>query len=147
MNQIIELHDSEVAAIWFDNDEAIIIFSSAYLHRSTGEPGVDAGSGWIQRAELVIGDADETDLTELAFITVYGGSLEIDGIVHKNGIPIPLDSRGRIKLKLEVCDADYNFSSIEIAGKWAKLSLLGEARYVEEFSGMDGLKTALSMLS
>lgn len=136
MNQVIELHDSEIAAIWLERDEAVIIFSSAYIHQSTGEPGVNSGSGWIQRAELVIGGVID-DLTEHSFITVYGGFLQINEITHRNAVPIPLNLTGRVKLKLEIADADSNFSSLEITGNKAKLTLLGETHYVEEFSGTD----------
>lgn len=56
---MIELHDSEIAIITYDHGTAKIIFARAYIHRSEGEPGRAPGTGWGQRAELVIGNASE----------------------------------------------------------------------------------------
>ena len=51
--QFVELHDSELAILWYEqNGEAILIFSDLYIHESEGRPGVDEGIGWFQRAEL-----------------------------------------------------------------------------------------------
>jgi hypothetical protein len=137
MNQMIELHDSEIAVSWFDQGAFIMIFSHAYIHRSDGRPGIDLGTGWSQRAELVIEEAAEIDLPRAWPCTIYHGSLELNGFVHKNAIPIPLLHGRSVRLQLDIADYDDNFSALEIVGKNAQLTLLGEARYVEEFSGAD----------
>jgi len=132
MNQMSELHDSELAIIWVDYGAAIIIFSHLYIHKSEGELGRDPGSGWSQRAELVIGDAPEIDFPRAWPCAIYDGSLELDGRVYDNEIPIPLAHRGSVRLKLDIADGDDNVRSLEIVGQSAHLTLLGEAHYVEE---------------
>jgi hypothetical protein len=47
MNTNIELHDSVVANIATLEGAAIVSFQPAYLHKSEGRPGFDAGSGWL----------------------------------------------------------------------------------------------------
>jgi hypothetical protein len=135
MNQMIELHDSKIAVIWFDHGAAIMIFSLAYFHSSEGEPGSDSGTGWSQRAELVIAQATEIDLPRAWPCTIYSGSLELDDVLHENEIPIPLGHGGRVRLKLDIADDDDNVMTLELVGSNAYVTLLGEARYVEEFSG------------
>lgn len=137
MNQILELHDSEVAMVRFDGGTAVIVFSHAYVHRSEGKPGEDPGTGWSQRAELVIEGVSETKLPHAWPCRIYDGSLELAQIVHNNVIPIPLVHDGRTKLRLDVADGDDNFTSLEITGNRVCLTLLGEASYIEEFPGTD----------
>ena len=135
MNQVLELHDSQVAIVRFDSAGSSIVFSHAYIHRSEREPGRDPGTGWSQRAELVIGEAAEIDLPRSWPCTIHDGSLELSGVVHDNVIPIPLAHAGSAKLQLNVADGDDNFKSLEIIGYGAQLRLLGEARYIEEYPG------------
>lgn len=134
-NREIELHDSEAAVIFYFNGSVVIIFSHAYVHESEGKPGVDPGSGWYQRAELVIGNAPEPDFEVAWPFEIYEGSLFLDDVELDNMIPIPLEHPGSVKLKLGGNDYDDTYSVIEIEGQTAKLTMLGEAYYVEEFRG------------
>ena len=136
MNQLFELHDSRIAISWFDYGSAIIIFSHAYIHRSEGEPGRDSGTGWSQRAELVIGEDTQIDLPRAWPCSIYYGSLELNDVVYENEIPIPLAHEGSVRFKLEIADDDDNPMSVEFIGKNANLTLLGEAHYVDEFPGV-----------
>lgn len=135
MNQLIELHDSEIAVMWFDQDSAIIIFSHAYIHRSEGRPAVDSGTGRTQRAELVIGGTEEVELPAAWPWIITDGSIELSGIIHDNALPIPLSHHGVVRLKLDGYAEGDEFRSIEIRGSGTKLTLLGEPRYVEVFAG------------
>src|SRR5688572_12712076 len=137
MNQMIELHDSEIACCWFRNGAVIIIFSHAYIHRSEGEPGVDPGTGWSQRAELVIEQATEIDLPRAWPCSIYDGFLELNDVVYDNEIPIPLEHLGRVRLNLDIADADDKTMQVDFIGNNAHLTLLGEAAYMEDFSGAD----------
>ena len=78
-NRAVELHDSEVATIFYFYGVAVLVFSHAYIHQSEGSPGRDAGSGWWQRAELVIQNATEIELPEVWSCEVSDGSLYLDG--------------------------------------------------------------------
>ena len=57
MNEAIELHASELAAITWRGDQAVISLSPAYIHRSAGTPGASPGFGCWQSATLIIGGA------------------------------------------------------------------------------------------
>ena len=59
-NRAIEIHDSTLDAIFVRDGEAVLHFPRVYIHESTGTPGVDAGSGWVQEALLRISDATVT---------------------------------------------------------------------------------------
>ncbi|MCU1299076.1 MAG: hypothetical protein JWO91_3354 [Acidobacteriaceae bacterium] len=50
LNSAIELHDSTLASFQQTDQHIVIVFSPAYIHKSVGNPGVDAGSGWVQEA-------------------------------------------------------------------------------------------------
>jgi hypothetical protein len=63
MNAAVELHDSHVIAIE-TTDSSVIVRLDAYVHRTTGRPGVNAGTGWSQTVDLIFKDGivDENTL-------------------------------------------------------------------------------------
>ena len=65
MNQSIELHDSVLGEIGFAEGDAKLSFVHAYIHRSEGRPGIDPGTGWSQKAELIIEEAIATKSAEV----------------------------------------------------------------------------------
>ena len=136
MNQIIELHDSRLETIRFDAECTFVIFSHAYIHRSSGEPGKDPGTGWSQRAELIFHGSPEVSLPISWPCNIIDGRLKLGDVVHANHIPIPLSHQGTVILELELLDDDGEFTVIELTGSDPHLTLLGEAKYIEEFSGV-----------
>jgi len=139
-NQCAELHDSEIAVLWYEqNDEAILIFSSFYIHESEGKPGIDEGIGWFQRAELVIENATEIEFPiENWSWSITTGETEVDGVLHRNGIPLPLECKNSFRIYLEVLEDSGNgdYKKREIKGSSATLTLLGKKGKMEEFSGI-----------
>src|SRR4051812_42195582 len=77
MKQSIELHDSKLAAVSFRSGEAVVSFSPAYIHRSTGRPGIDAGTVWVQPVTLTIGGASLVSTPTSLPATVSGGYIRI----------------------------------------------------------------------
>lgn len=57
MNCAIELHDSEVQSVEIGDGLVRIMFLRAYVHCSTGKPGLDAGEGFLQSVEAVFSNA------------------------------------------------------------------------------------------
>src|SRR5437016_4648859 len=55
VNECLELHDSTLSHVTFRDGSAVVSLSSAYVHRSPGRPGRDAGSGGYQPATLTFG--------------------------------------------------------------------------------------------
>jgi hypothetical protein len=56
-NRAFEIHDSTLDTISVPAGEVALHFHSVYILESTGTPGVDPGSGWVQEALLSISDA------------------------------------------------------------------------------------------
>ncbi len=129
-NSIIELHDSEVAEITVKGDaEVVISFSPAYIHRSTGRPGVDAGTGWIQKAELKFTGATVTSRLLQVPQNIWKGHLKLADQLLDNEIPIPLNYEGPVELDLVFS----TISGVVVQAYSVTLTLIGEARYIEEF--------------
>jgi hypothetical protein len=128
MNSAIEIHDSYLTSIAKRSDLLELRFR-AYIHKSEGTPGVDAGTGWTQDAVLVFGNGIiEGSITEWP-ADLYDGTLEIEGEASENIIPIPLDRKGTIQLTLKPKFDD----PIVVRGNNVRLELQGVATYVEEF--------------
>jgi hypothetical protein len=67
VNLAIEFHDSEVERIRTAGPDAVLEMS-VYVHASRGCPGVDAGSGWYQGAEMVVADAVRQQTVRTGYI-------------------------------------------------------------------------------
>jgi len=129
-NRAIEIHDSVLDALSLDNGDAVLHFSHLYIHESEGRVGIDPGSGWSQEGNLTIsGAAVEGSFSEWP-AHLREGRIAVDATVYENEIPISLNVVGKIELRLQSWS-----DVISIIGKGAKLELVGEATYLEEFPG------------
>lgn len=129
-NVDIEIHDSTLEGIT-DSSETLVAEISAYVHRSPGRPGIDAGTGWSQTLHLrflrgrASGDEDTVPLKLLA------GHLEVSGERFENMIPMPVNRSGPARLELQ----GWNGMRIVIEGDSVEAALIGDARYIEDFPG------------
>jgi hypothetical protein len=129
VNTAIEIHDSQVSEI-IDLDGAVIVhIQPAYLHKSEGRPGFDSGTGWVQEARLIFTRATTNGDFPDWPCRIMGGELVLDGEIHRNLIPVPLEASGDSELRL-VCDSVH---TVTIRGRGAKLELIGEPKFIEEF--------------
>jgi hypothetical protein len=130
MNCALELHDSRVGAVFTSGDALTLNFSAAYLHKSIGVPGIDAGTGWVQEAALTfLGAAHEGS------IAVDEGRI-VEGDLVANGetlsiLPVPFNAIGNVSAEFRFADG----SAFKVIATSVCLSLLGEPRFVEEFPG------------
>jgi hypothetical protein len=131
MNRKIELHDSEVAEVRVSEGMVTVRFAPAYVHESAGEPGVDAGTGWIQDAELLIFEATLVGKIPPLPCDLDDGKMVIDGHEMDNMIPLPLESAGNVRF---VGAFKYDDFMIEVVGKGCRVVLGPDATYVEEFT-------------
>ena len=133
MNLAIEFHDSELTSI-AKRSGLLELRLDAYIHKSKGTPGVDAGTGWWQDAMLFVADGVvEGEITHWP-AELYDGTLEIDGETIENVVPIPLDRCGTIRLTLKPCFYD---DPIVVRGSRVRLELFqGVPRRVENFPGL-----------
>ena len=129
MKSAIEFHDSNVGSINQENNMLIVNFLELYIHESEGEPGVDAGTVWIQPAELIIYNSqisgDYPDFPSL----LDGGDLQLEDKILQNGAEIPLKFKGKARLLLEF----FYGEKITIHGSEIELRLLDKPRFIENF--------------
>ena len=128
MNRTVEIHDSTLNSLTTDRGLLVLHFSSAYVHESVGIPSVDSGTGGVQEAYLKIGNAVVAGSFSKLPGDSVGGHIRIGGLLSDNMIPVPLDHLGQVEFRLE----KYG-ETVSITGTSAKLELVGEATYVEEF--------------
>lgn len=132
-NSEIELHDSTIELFSQDGSAITLKFSEAYVHKSEGKPGVDAGTGWWQPLEIRFEDATYFGSLPEFPEEINTGILTVNERVHHNMLPIDLDATGSIELYLLFwMNGKYEFT---ITAKRIIVSLSGDAEYAEEFSG------------
>src|SRR5687767_14857302 len=120
MRAALELHDSRVSGISLAEGVAMIRFSHAYIHKSSGTPGKDPGTGWSQEAQLILSNAHCSTKAPPLPSTITEGSLEVSDIRHEL-IPLPFRRRGRATLTLLFADG----SQLEIHGERPYIELVG----------------------
>jgi hypothetical protein len=128
-NRRIEIHDSTLDAVSARDGQVVLHFSSVYIHQSSGTPGVDAGSSWVQEAVLRIGEAAVKRSFSNVPADLLDGYIKLGDTVLRNMIPIPLRHQGIVELRLE----SWNDEVVLIGGSSADLELIGEPKYIEEF--------------
>jgi len=130
VNERIELHDSELAAVSVSGSEAVVSFSSAYIHRTAGIPGVDSGSGWLQPATLTLTDALSVSNPVVLPATVSEGFLRVGSDLHSNIIPASGAFDGAIELSIVLTTAEV----LTIRGRRISIQLHGTPSFVESFN-------------
>lgn len=138
MNEAIELHDSELVAVSSSEDSIILSLSPAYIHRSSGRPGIDAGTGWTQAATLtIIGSSAFSPVTLPA--TISQGRLRIGSDLYRNVIPAAGTFESPIEFSAVVFASDFTIrGDITIRGSGLTIALQGEPSYVEDFTPKSG---------
>jgi hypothetical protein len=130
VNSLVELHDSILAGLTLRNGDAVLSLRPGYVHRSSGRPGVDPGTGWTQDLEVTITDATVSGDSGLLPASISGGNLRIGNQHHANALPM-VASGSPVNLAL----AMETGATVEIRGRRLTLVPVGEAKYVEEFPG------------
>ena len=131
MNSGLEFHDSRVSSVQSANDVVIVIFESAYLHRSEGVPGGDKGTGWTQAGSLEFASAFLTSTGDIGEGWIVEGCVSVDGADEVRLIPVPFNVAGKVT-------ASFTFNNgcvLQVRSESARLTLTGEARFVEDFPG------------
>ena len=131
MNQAIEPHDSTLAALSAEGEAVVLSLQLAYLHRSVGLPGSDAGTGWLQPATLTVEAATlpaplpelPVDISDARF---YLGPEREPFYL----LPAPSSFAGPVELALELASGEI----ITVVGDGLIVALQGEATYVEAFA-------------
>ncbi len=131
VNAAIEIHDSELAAVILTQVGVIVRLAPAYVHRSGGRPGFDAGSGWCQPVELVFVAGVVVGLLPELPCTLDDGIIS-GGAEFRGMIPLPYVVETAVHF--EACNLHGDL--VVIRGLGLEVKAIGEASYVEEFPGM-----------
>lgn len=123
----LELHDSRIGQVALADGVATVHFSHAYIHKSAGTPGKDAGTGWSQEVQLVLSEAECVGALPSVPNTIADGYLEVGGIRHEL-IPLPFTRRARARLALMFVDG----TQLEINGARPFIELLGKPTFLED---------------
>jgi len=127
-NIALEFHDSEVLAVEPRQGSLIVMFSAAYVHRSTGRPGIDSGSGYVQSVEMQFLDATwEGSVTECVG-RLSSGSVISNGLVLSL-IELPFASNGPVSAELQFA----NGSLLSVKARELICRFAGEPNFVEVF--------------
>jgi hypothetical protein len=107
------------------------VFEPAYIHRSNGRPGFDAGEGFAQAAELLFPGADSLEEEGVCVGAISDGSISAEGLEFANLIPLPFELSGIVR-------ATFTFVSggvLKVRAAGVSCVLSGSARYVEAYEG------------
>ncbi|MEC5385175.1 hypothetical protein VVD49_05535 [Uliginosibacterium sp. H3] len=127
MNIAIEFHDSQVNAVQPGTDGLHIAFSSAFAHRSGGEPG-DADSGYVRPVEILLSDATWVGPLNECVGKLASGKLAVAG-EELAILPLPSEFTGQIALEL----AFSNGATLTTTAKSLVVRFSGEPHFVESF--------------
>lgn len=131
-NRAIEIYDSTLTSLVKEGQRVVVDLQPAYIHRSTGTPGVDPGGGWAQDVILVVEQATIDGSVPDLPCDLWEGSLRVGHQTIENIIPLPLDYRGDVQLML-VTQTD---SGVIVRGSAISATPVGEPKFIEEFPGV-----------
>ena len=121
-----EFHDSRILSMRRDGAD-LRIRVSAYIHVSEGEPGRDAGTGWIQEMDLVLSDVQVHSAPAQETGDISTGRVRVGDRTLENELPLPFDHAGEVRLELETLGGQLTV----VATRLAALEI-GEPRFVED---------------
>ena len=124
----LELHDSRLDQIAMVDGAAIIHFPHAYIHKSSGTPGKDPGTGWSQELQLILASVSYSGALPALPNTISEGYLEVGGIRHEL-VPLPFSRRGKATLTLLFADG----TQFEVSGERPVVELIGAAKFLEDY--------------
>jgi hypothetical protein len=128
----IEIYDSTLASVADNGGRVVIELKPAYIHRSTGTPGVDPGGGWAQDVLLRVENGTIDGSVPQTPCDLWEGSLQVGDQTIENIIPLPLDYQGAVKLTLVAQDE----SRVVVRGSAISATPDGEPKFIEEFPGV-----------
>jgi hypothetical protein len=129
MNSALEFHDSDVEAISGSGDCLRVVFSGAYVHRSARRPGIDAGTGYMQPAELVFSLASWSAPSSGCSGAISDGALVVNG-TSMSLVPLPFSASGQISV-------DFTFASgatFSASAASVSCTSTGESRFIESYA-------------
>lgn len=131
MNSAIELHDSECLAVEVGREGTGSVLLDAYVHRSEGRPGWEAGEGGIQRVRMIFENMIIEGMIGNLPAYIYEGSLTTSDAVLNNMIELPGSFLGEVSFKVMLSE---DARILTVSGTKMTLAVGTEFRYVERFN-------------
>jgi len=100
LNREIELHDSTLSMVKITQSNATLSFDRAYVHCSEGTLGIDSGTGWSQKINLILHQVTTTKIPDDLPNDISDGYIIVNGNKLDNLIPLPFKVTGKIELIL-----------------------------------------------
>ena len=130
MNIALEFHDSEVREIKAVDRGLQVSFSSAYVHHSTGRPGVDPGFGYAQALEMMLGEAVWTGQLHECLGALSHGRVSIEGIRMTSLLPLPYEHTGSVGVELVFA----NGATLSTSAQSLRVRFQGDPHFIESFA-------------
>ena len=89
LNREIELHDSTLSKVETNQTNVTLSFDRAYVHCSEGTPGIDIGTGWSQKIDLILRQVATVKVPDDLPNDISDGYIIINGNKLDNMIPLP----------------------------------------------------------
>jgi hypothetical protein len=128
----IELPGSEVESISLEGDTVRVRFSRAYIIKTM--TGSTDRTRWWQAGELVLDEAEINGPLPQGSLVCDGGDIDENIYTYRDMIPIPLESRGRIRCELRFRDTA---SSLLMHARAVRLELEEQPKYIEHIRQED----------
>lgn len=130
MNRAIELHDSIIEFIFPHGDQTTIELNPAYLHESTGRPGVDLGAGFLQKVHLQFRGAEIASLVTDLPVRITDGWILTGEKRFENFVPLPLIHVGHTEIEIQTEKGEI----LGLRASGIVLILSGEKKQIEQFN-------------
>jgi hypothetical protein len=129
MNSALEFHDSEVANVRAVAGALHLELPSAYVHRSSGQPGIDSGSVFLQPAQVVFSNAVHKQAGGPCAGSISDACISVNGEEFANMVPLPFAAQGTVS-------ASFTFTSggiLSVNGTGVSCQVSGEAVFLEAY--------------
>jgi hypothetical protein len=125
----LEFHDSEIARASIEGPDLVLTFSAAYVHRSSGNPGIDAGQGYLAPLVLAFRGARCTGDLSRCIGTLSDGALDGPDI-PRGLLPLPFTTTNPVHAHLQFT----NGTTLDVHAAGMDCRITGEERFVESFA-------------
>ncbi len=130
MNKELELHDSTLKEIKLDGTAITLYLDKAIVHHSEGTPGVDKGTCWVQRIDILLKNALIIKKPDDIPNDIDYGHFIIDNKKYDNMIKTNFQA----STEIEVVFITMYGNKLKIKAKHIIISEVGEPEYLQEFS-------------
>lgn len=129
LNAALEFHDSQVAQVMPHESDLIVRFSAGYVHRSDGQPGIDAGAGYLAPISIRLVSAKWVGNLDLCIGMLWDGCIS-EGESKMSLIPLPYRRVGDISAQFQFA----NGTELTVTASAIECRLTGEETFVESYS-------------